>query len=162
MSGLVTGTPIWVWPLLVVLLVVGLRARHEREVPALLVYLLPLLGLSALRSVAGLGPVLAVWGIFALAYGAGVMGGYRMQGRFVLARAGRRVRLAGETVTLALMMLIFAANFSAGFMKAVAPAVYGNSLFHAGFAVVVALASGSFAGRAIRVWGAKNTGSAAA
>jgi hypothetical protein len=38
MTQLLTGAPIWVWPLLVVLILVGLRARNERTAPVLLIY----------------------------------------------------------------------------------------------------------------------------
>ena len=56
MSAIITETPVWVWPLFLLLLAVGLRARHERFVPVGLFYGLPLLGLSALNAVLGLSP----------------------------------------------------------------------------------------------------------
>jgi uncharacterized membrane protein len=92
-----------------------------------------------------------VWGVFALAYGIGAWGGYLVQQRWVLGRTGLMVRLAGESLTLSMMMLVFGANFVGGFLEAVAPEVQGSAVFAMLFATVLALSSGSFAGRAVRV-----------
>jgi ACR3 family arsenite efflux pump ArsB len=62
------------------------------------------------------------------------------------------VQLAGEGLTLCVMMLMFWANFAGGVLQTVAPQIYGSSLFHVIFVAVLATASGSFAGRAVRVW----------
>lgn len=152
MSAIITGTPVWVWPLFILLVVLGLRARHERSVPSGLFYALPLLGLSALNAVFGLSAGPLIWAVFAAAYGAGSYGGYLVQRRWTLGREGARVRLAGENLTLTMMMLVFGTNFVGGFLEAVTPQVYAGLSFQMIFAAVVALSSGSFAGRAVRVW----------
>lgn len=152
MSAIITGTPIWVWPLFILLLVLGLRARHERMVPIGMFYALPLLGLSALNAVMGLKAGPLIWLAFAVAYGAGTYGGYLVQRHWVLGREGHKVQLAGEYLTLTMMMLVFGANFVGGFLEAVTPQIYAGVLFQVIFASVVALSSGSFAGRALRVW----------
>lgn len=152
MSALFTGTPIWVGPLFILLLVLGLRARHARMVPVVLFYALPLLGLSALNAVVEVSAGSAVWAVFISAYVMGIAGGYRVQRRWVLGRAGRCVHLAAENLTLVMMMCVFGANFVAGFLAAVAPQVYAGSAFAVVFTAIVALSSGSFAGRALRVW----------
>lgn len=152
MSAIITGTPIWVWPLFILLLVLGLRARHERMVPIGLFYALPLLGLSALSAVAGLSAGPFIWLVFAAAYAAGTYGGHLVQRHWVLGREGHKVRLAGESLTLIMMLLVFGANFVGGFLEAVAPQIYAGSMFQIIFAAVVALSSGSFTGRALRVW----------
>ena len=51
-----------------------------------------------------------------------------------------------------MMLLVLGANFMGGFLEAVAPEIYNSALSHAGFGAVIALSSGSFAGRALRVW----------
>ena len=79
MSELITQTPIWVWPLFILLVVLGLRARRERLVPLAMFYALPLLGFSALNAVIGLAAGPSIWVIFAVAYGAGIYGGYLVQ-----------------------------------------------------------------------------------
>ena len=153
MTQIFASAPIWVWPLLAALIFVGLRARHERTVPVVLIYGLPALGVLALRSTAALPAGAALWVVFALAYGVGLWGGYVLQQRWLLRREGARVRLAGESLTLVVMMIVFGANFAGGVLQAVAPEIYGNSVFHVIFATLVAASSGSFAGRAFRVWG---------
>jgi hypothetical protein len=74
MTQLITGAPVWVWPLCVVLVLVGLRARRERLAPAGLIYALPLLGLMAVRSVMALPAAGAIWLVFGLAYALGTWG----------------------------------------------------------------------------------------
>jgi hypothetical protein len=152
MTQLITGAPIWVWPLLVGLILVGMRARKPRTAPAAVLYLLPLLGILALRSVASLPAGSWIWVVFVVLYAAGVWIGYLLQGRWVLGRTGQRVQLAGENLTLVVVMLVFWANFVGGLLQAVAPHIYSNPVFHAGFAAVLALGAGTFAGRAVRVW----------
>lgn len=51
-SGILTGTPVWVWPLFAGLVFVGLRATRTRFVPVWLVYVLPLLGVLSMRALA--------------------------------------------------------------------------------------------------------------
>lgn len=152
MTQLITGAPIWVWPLLAVLVFVGMRARHDRTVPEGLIYGLPLLGGMAVRSVAVLPAAAAIWLVFAAAYALGVWGGYLLQRGWLLGWDGGKVRLAGESLTLSVMMLVFWANFAGGFMQAVVPDAYGSATFHVIFAALLAASCGSFAGRALRVW----------
>lgn len=152
MTEIFTGAPIWVWPLLVVLVSMGVRARRERWVPVAMIYALPVLGMLALRNTAGLPAGAWIWCVFVLAYLAGAWGGFVVQGGWILGRAGFRVQLAGESLTLTVLMLVFWANFISGFVQAVAPGVYGSTVFALCFAAVTAAAGGSFAGRALRVW----------
>lgn len=152
MTTLITGAPLWVWPLFVVLLLAGLRARHTREVRVVLIYALPLLGLLALRSVSAVGGGVWVWAVFAIAYGAGALAGHQMQKHWTLARAGRKVRLAGETVTLLVMMVLFWVNFAVGVLQATAPAVVTRPEFLAALCILLGGCAGTFAGRALRIW----------
>lgn len=152
MTQFLTGAPVWVWPLLVVLILVGLRARKERFAPVLLIYGMPALGLLGLRSVAALPAETWIWALFAVGYGLGCWGGYVLQRRWLLGRDGSMVQLAGEDLTLTVMMIMFWANFAVGVLQAVAPQLYGSSLFHVIFVGILACAGCSFAGRALRVW----------
>lgn len=54
MSAIFAAAPVWVWPLLALLLTLGLNAMRSRSTPALPFYALPLLGLLSLRSVLSL------------------------------------------------------------------------------------------------------------
>lgn len=152
MTQLITGAPIWVWPLLALLVFAGLRARQDRTAPVALVYGLPALGFLGVRSTAALSAEGWIWLLFAVCYVFGCWGGYQLQRRWVLGREGRVVHLAGESLTLCVMMLMFWANFAGGVLQTVAPQIYGSSLFYVIFVAVLASASGSFAGRAVRVW----------
>lgn len=150
-NGILTGAPIWVWPLFVLLLWVGLRASRARETPVLPMVLLPLMGLLSLNAVNGLSPEPVVWVGFAAAWLAGSVFGMRYQPARILARAPRRVTLHGEWLTLTVIMVIFWMNFVGGIFAAVAPDVYASTGFHLVFAVIAGLASGSFAGRAVAI-----------
>ncbi|SFS72418.1 hypothetical protein SAMN04488040_1754 [Sulfitobacter marinus] len=152
MTRLITDAPLWVWPLFTVLLLVGLRARRDREVPVLLIYALPLLSLLSLHSIYVTGPTGWIWVLFIAASVVGAVAGHRMQERWVLARTGRTVYLAGESVTLLVIMTLYWSNFAGGALRDLAPDLYANAGFHAALSLVLGLFSGSFLGRALRVW----------
>ncbi len=152
MSQFLTGAPVWVWPLLAALLFVGFNAMRTRTSPVVLLYLLPLLGFLSLRSVNGVATSAGVWGVFLLTYLTGGALGYRFQASRVLAKTGRHVRLAGEGLTLIVILILFSANFVTGVLTAVAPDTLVSGAFQAGFAAILALASGSFLGRALSIW----------
>ncbi len=158
MLALITRAPLWVWPLFFILLFFGLKARKVRVVHVAILYALPLLGSLSLRSVAQLAPPAMVWGLFVLGYLAGGTGGFRFQKKIVLARQGVRVRLAGEWLTLATLMVIFWMNYGSGIIAAVAPATAGALGFQAVFAAVMGAAAGVILGRALRVFRTKQGG----
>ena len=151
MSALFTSAPLWVWPLLAMLLALGLNAMRTRTTPAWPLYGLPLLGVLSLRSVSALEAANWVWGVFALAYALGAVFGLRFQARRILKKAGRKVLLKGEALTLPSVMVLFWANFALGVLSAVAPDVLASLGFQAGFASVLAGVSGSFLGRAAAI-----------
>jgi len=151
-SGIINGTPIWVWPLFLVLVMLGLRATKRRIVPAWIFYLMPLLGLLAINGVYQRGGTLVIWLVFALAYGAGIVLGYIKQQQWLISKQGGRVELRGEWVTLLTMMVVFLANFVAGFVAAVSPQLYASQSFVVVFVAMTAMASGVFFGRAWRVF----------
>lgn len=145
--GIISNIPIWVWPLFLLLLFFGLRATKERQSPIWPLYLLPLLGLLALNTASRLDGAILVWGVFPIAYIAGVLIGYSKQKGWLLSRQGSRITLAGEWMTLVTMMIVFWMNFFAGFLKAVAPELSESNMFILVFVVLTACASGIFLGR---------------
>ncbi|MEQ6203627.1 hypothetical protein ABMC88_11290 [Sulfitobacter sp. HNIBRBA2951] len=151
LTGIFTGAPLFVWPLLAGLVFLGLRARQARSVPVAAFYALPLMVLLGVRTTSALPAGVWIWAVFALAYGAGAVAGFLLQARWTLGREGTRVRLSGESLTLLVVMVLFWANFVSGALEAVAPAVYLHPLFQAAFAALLAMGSGSFAGRALHV-----------
>lgn len=146
---MLTQAPLWIWPLLAVLVSAGLRAMRERRVPIWIVYVMPALVVLALQSVAGLEPGLPGWLLFALVWVGSAFIGFRLAKRWVVGREGGHVRLRGEALTMVALMLIFWANFAAGVLEAVAPASLHSAIGVGVFAGVLAAASGQFAGRAL-------------
>ena len=152
MSAFVTDAPLWVWPLLAVLIALGLRAARPRETSLLPYLFLPFIGAITLNTLAHLPAPALVWSAWIGAYVLGTAGGYALQRRWLIARAGWRVRLRGEWLTLVVVLVIFCANFSAGMMRAVAPDALGSSTFLTVFPAIVGLCAGSFLGRSLRLF----------
>lgn len=148
--SILSGAPLWVWPLLAFLVFAGLKSTRERTVPCAVVYALPLLGLLAVGELGSLAHPSLAYAAHAAAYALGLLAGFRLQGRWLLEKRGQSVRLAGEWLTLAIILVLFAANFANGATAAVSPAAHATMLFVAGFAVLTGLAAGMLAGRALR------------
>ena len=150
--SILSGAPLWVWPLLVFLIYFGLKATRTRTVAAWPLYVLPLLGLLSLNAVNGLSPNTVIWVVFGLAYIVGGSAGFQFQRGIVSQKAYATVTLAGEWVTLLVLMIVFWMNFLGGVMRVIAPDIFASAGFHQVFAAVAGLAAGSFLGRAIRVF----------
>lgn len=149
------GAPIWVWPLLVFLIYFGLKAAVTRTVAVWPIYVLPLLGLLSVNAVNGLSPSTTIWIVFGLAYLVGAGTGFQYQRSIVSQKVRTTVTLAGEWITLLVLMVVFWMNFLGGVMRAIAPDVFASAGFHQVFAAIAGLAAGSFLGRATRVYLAK-------
>lgn len=147
-----TNAPIWVWPLLVLLLFVGLRATRPRRAPVALIYSLPLLGLLGLRSLLSLPAPnwgFVLWGTMLLL---GAAAGYRLQTRWLVSRAGKFVNLRPEWLTLMVVMILFWSNFVTGIVRAMAPELLSSPAYIIPLTIILGLGSGTFLGRAIRVF----------
>jgi len=149
---ILANIPIWVFPLFILLLVVGLRSMQRRRVPVALIYAIPLLGVLGIRAIAALPADAWIWAVFAFFAALGVRTGMALQKRWLIARDGNRVELAGEPMTLMSMMSVFAGNFVVGLVSEVAPEVLSMALFQFGFAALLSIVSGVFCGRALWVF----------
>ncbi|SFR00455.1 hypothetical protein SAMN04515673_102161 [Poseidonocella sedimentorum] len=158
LSGVLTGAPVWVWPLLGVLLIIGLRAMRNRVSRVWPFTLMPLLAILAVNAVAGLRPSPELWALFAASYGAGAFIGWRFQPRWITGRDDSRVALKGEPLTLVMLLSIFLANFAAGAVTAMAPHLASSPGFQAGFTLIAGLASGLFLGRSLAILNATRSG----
>lgn len=147
--SILQGAPFWVWPVLAILVWFGLRATRERVVPVWPLYGLPLVGLLSVNAVAGLDVAALLWAGFTAAYLIGAAFGAYFQKTRVLAKCAGKVRLAGEWLTFAVLMLVFWMDFAGGVAAAIAPEVYEGSTFKLVFATIAGLAAGSFCGRAL-------------
>jgi hypothetical protein len=149
--SLIVGAPLWIWPLLALLIGYGIRASQDRETSVLPVYLLPLLGLITLHSVVNSFGGVSVWVAYGAAYLGGAAGGYALQKRWLLARNGWRVTLKGEWITLIVVMTLFWMNYAWSATVVISPDFIAQITIQMAFAVTVGLASGSLLGRALRV-----------
>lgn len=150
-GGILSGAPIWVWPLLIVLLFIGYKASKPRQTSVILFYYLPLLGLISINSVTSLPFQKVAWICFGIGYVAGAAGAYTLQNKWLLGKQDKTILLSGEWFTMLVLMVIFWMNFTGGMVEAVSPGVYSTQGFIALFALLVGAASGSFLGRALKV-----------
>lgn len=155
--SILKGAPLWVWPLLALLIYFGLKATRQRTSFTLPIYFLPLLAIISVNAVNSLPASNYVWLAFAITYSIGAWIGFGFQKTIVLEKSGNKAVLAGEWVTFTVLMIIFWMNFFGGVTKALSPSIYGSTIFHAIFAAVAAFAAGLFLGRAIRVFKHKST-----
>ena len=156
LEGVATNAPIWVWPLLLVLIYVGVSALRNRTTSTYLVYAYPLLSISALGAVRGLADPQVAWLSFLVGFAFGAWQFYQLQGRWILEKTRHHVRLAGEPYTLLFLMLVFWSNFVAGVLEVLSPATLTSLPFIVLFALILGTASGSFLGRSLRVITAKS------
>lgn len=152
LMGILTGAPLWVWAVLAGLIWFGLRMSKDRTAPVIVIYLSPLIGLLSVNAVAGLPGWSLAWQAYGIAYAFGIVGGYVLQKRWLISKEDGKAVLAGEWFTLSVMMVIFWMNFVGGVSEAVFPEIYAGTAFISLFTLAAGLASGSFCGRAIRVW----------
>ncbi|MGR3623347.1 hypothetical protein [Pseudophaeobacter sp.] len=147
--GIFSGAPVWVWPLLLFLVLMGLRATRTQDIfiPAYLA--MPLIAFTNLPTLQAL-PLLEQ-SLWALAYISGAFIGFRLQARWMVWRRGLRARVSGEWLSLSVMMVLFWANFANGLLSEIAPEVTRSAIFAGILATVLGLASGSFLGRPLRV-----------
>jgi hypothetical protein len=146
-----TGAPVWVWPLLAGLVLLGLQSTRERSTKVQWVWILPLLGLLGLRTVLALPVGLSAWVGFLAGYALATLVGFRLQERWIINRQGNTVTLAGEWLTLITIMATFWANFLRGVLQAAAPVQLTEPSFVLPFTLVLGICSGLFLGRAARV-----------
>lgn len=146
------GAPLWVWPLMFFLIGYGIRASRDRDTSVIPVYVVPTLGFITLNTVVHMSGGPSVWTIYAVAYIAAAVGGYLMQGRWLVSKAGRHVTLRGEWVTMVVVMTLFWGNFGWGVTKVINPEVVSAIDNQMVYGVIVGLASGSLLGRALRVF----------
>lgn len=148
--NILTGAPLWVWPLLVFLVYIGFRSTRSRQTSIYLIYSLPLLGMMTLNSIRDLPDREMAWGSFLLFYVSGAVIGYLYQKGCILKKQGSVLFLKGEWVTFIAIMVIFWMNFAKGVTEAISPEFLHSPIFITGYTLAIGLAAGSFLGRAIR------------
>ena len=147
----ITGAPIWVWPLLALLVWLGLSATRERERRVGGYWALPFFVFLSLSGMSQSPEPAVAWPLFAAAYLGGAIWGREYQGGVILERRPGVVRVRGEWVTFATMMAIFWLSYLKGALSATAPEVLGGHFAVGAFALLSGGLAGQFAGRAFRV-----------
>lgn len=158
LSGIFNGAPLWVWPLLGLVVIVGLISMRTRVTRVWPFYLMPLFAILAIRAVGGLNVSPELWGMFGATYGTGAVAGWRVQPRWITGRDATHVALRGEALTLAMVLTVYAANFAVGTMRAVAPHLIESLGFQTVFVLIVGLLSGLFLGRSLAILWAPRLG----
>jgi len=149
--AIITNAPIWVWPLLGLLIAYGTLASRERTTLIAPIYALPLLGILSFNAVNALPASYTIWIIFAGAYVFGAWRGFIFQDGIILFKSKTHVTLSGEWLTMLVVMLVFWMNFISAVVNAIAPTLYTATSFHTVFATIAGLTAGVFLGRTLRL-----------
>lgn len=140
---IITHTPFWVWPVLALLIVIGLKRTQDRTVSAPRLVLMPLiiLGLAA-WNLAALGGSLAAMAGLGLGIVAGTSAGLALEGRAGTTQVSRGVvHLRGDWISLLVLLAIFAMRYATTVVSMTAPTIAAGDAYH----FVTALLSGFFA-----------------
>ncbi len=153
---ILSGTPTWVWFLLVALAWLGLRQTLTQTASLRRVTLMPLalvaLSLYGTVSVFGNQPMpLLLWALAASFTAYLVMRRPVAPGtRFDLAR--QTFTLPGTWAPLALMMTIFCTKYAVGITQAINPSLLQGTAVALTVSTIYGLSSGVLIGRALRLW----------
>lgn len=152
-------TPPWVWGLLAALLALGLGQTRSRHISLARLTLLPVamtgLSLGGVVSTFSSSPLFSAV-LLAWAAGAALMAGLIAPlappagTRFDA--AARRLHVPGSWVPLALILGIFLTRYIVGVELAMQPALAGDGSYALIIGGLYGLFSGTFAGRAMRLW----------
>lgn len=147
------GTPVWVWGLLTLLVIVGVSQSMPRRLSARRAMVMPgvmlALSLSGVATTFGVRPLaLAAWlaGI-ALAIVLGIDAVAPRGARWE--REAARFELPGSWLPMVLILGIFCIKYGVGVSLAMAPALASNLPFEVSVAFAYGAFSGLFAARAI-------------
>ena len=147
MTGTVIFSPLLPWPLLAVLIVLGLHSTRDRTTSLIPLMALPFLALAGLANLLSMPDQAMTWASYAPAYVLGAIKGWQVQGRYLVSRDGLRVELRGEWITFIMMMLIFWSSYALGVMAAIAPQALAQLPLALLFPVLEGVRSGFFLGR---------------
>lgn len=152
---MLTRVPVWVFVVLALLVVVGLRYSRPRAVApgAVAALALAMLGLSLNAALAAFGPEPASLLAWAAGMAASTLLGARVFGPrgLALSAATGRIHVPGSWLPLGLMLAMFSAKFVLGYAKGADLAVVHQTWFAAALCLSFGLLSGGFAARAIEV-----------
>ena len=153
-TGIIRGTPLWVWGLLALVLYLGYTSTRDRTIDARRALILPLamFGMSLSFMLGGAVPaeVLAPWGV-ALALGAAGGAGLGLASGAAPGEKPMTIDLKGEWLSLALIIAMFSSRYVFAVMIAMTPGLASDLSFLITRAAVVGLLGGLFLGRGLTI-----------
>ena len=141
--SILTHTPFWVWPVLALIIVIGLKRTRDRTVSAPRLVLMPLiiLGLAA-WNLAALGGSLTAMAGLGIGIVVGTSAGLSLESRAGTTQVSRGVvHLKGDWISLLVLLAIFAMRYATTVVSIAAPAIAASDTYH----FATALLSGFFA-----------------
>jgi hypothetical protein len=152
---ILTHTPAWVWAVFAFLVYRGFRSSVDREMPLMIVLLLPLamLALSLRGMLASFGtaaPVLLAW--LSCLFAGGLLAWRLFQGNAIAVhRARGTVMLRGSWIPMLLTLGIFLTKYVIGVLLALQPSHARELLFAVMACALYGMFNGLFLGRTLRV-----------
>ncbi|MBB5390140.1 hypothetical protein FB599_1725 [Herbaspirillum sp. SJZ130] len=154
-AGIVTHTPLWVWPLLAFLLYRGWQASRDQETPLVKALAMPVvmlgLSLSGLLLSFSAHPANALPGAVAMLAAGFLSFHSRAAAAIGVDAARRRIAQRGSWQPLLLTLGIFTVKYSAAVMLALHPQLASMAWFTLPQAALYGAFSGIFAGRLLRI-----------
>jgi hypothetical protein len=141
--SILTHTPLWVWPVLALIIGIGLKRTQDRTVSAPRLVLMPLiiLGLAG-WNLAALGGSLTAMAGLGIGIVVGTSAGLTLESRAGTTQVSRGVvHLKGDWISLLVLLAIFAMRYATTVVSITAPAIGTSDACH----FVTALLSGFFA-----------------
>lgn len=146
------GTPVWVWALLALLVIVGVSQAMPRRVSARRVMIVP--GVMLALSLVGVASTFGARPLALAAWAAGIAAAIAL-GLDAAPRGARwaretaRFELPGSWLPMGLILSLFCIKYGVGVSLAIAPALAANTPFEVAIAFAYGAFSGLFAARAI-------------
>ena len=149
---ILSGTPVWVWVVLVLLIARGLSAARDRETALGALFVLPLVMLCiSIQSIAQrFGVVPLPWGAWLAGFVIGTLAGWASVARSAVALSPKGVKLAGSFWPLALILGVFCVRYASEVLRAMHPDLMATPLATALVCLPSGLVSGLFVGRVLR------------
>jgi hypothetical protein len=150
----IVHTPIWVWPVFVVVLLLGARNLWPRERPLVQMFILPavLLILAAVNLTASRANLTLVIPAFVVSFAIGIGVGWNLVPRNVVARRDRgTVRVPGSAAPLLVVIAVLILRYVIGYIYGRWPELQADPALALEFSATGALLAGIVWGRILRL-----------
>lgn len=120
----ITGTPIWVWAVFIYLLLVGLKATHNRTIYLPKLYIIPviLIGLKYQTFISGNYFYIMLYLLFlCIGIGTGILSVFRAPTKIF--KDLKSIELPGNYSTLIILLLFFLIKYTFGYLQVTNPTI---------------------------------------